>query len=238
VPGRAFLRQPTLPAMITVFLLAVTVAPAHLVLKAEPATTPATIGAPTLPVTLVDLGAYANASLNESWLPNVSDNDLSDLSAGRHVLAGVPFEISGVVQLSANGLPQTGRTFPAAVDGIMLDRPFSKLHFLHACAGKEEAGTLVAKFVVHYEDGRRLEVPINYGERVRDWWFWDFDPVGDPNTTMAWTGNNLNVRAQNGSLRLYRTTWINPRPQVRVVGVDYVSGQSKSAPFLVAMTAE
>jgi hypothetical protein len=81
-------------------------------------------------------------------------------------------------------------------------------------------------------------VPINYGERVRDWWFWDFDPVSDLDTTMAWTGNNLNVRAQNGSLRLYRTTWINPRPQVRVVGVDYVSGQSKSAPFLVAMTVE
>ncbi|HEV7923841.1 MAG TPA: M56 family metallopeptidase [Verrucomicrobiae bacterium] len=238
LPGRAFLRQPTVPALITVFLLAVTVAPAHLVMTTEPAKTNTTLGAPAHPVTLVDLSPYANASLKESWLPNESDNDLSDLSAGRHVLGGVAFEISGVLQLSAKGMPEGGRTFPPALDGIKLDRPFGKLHLLHACAGKQDAGTMVAKIVVHYQDGRRLEVPINYGEHVRDWWFWDFDPVSDPNTTMAWTGNNLNVRAQNGSLRLYRTTWINPRPQVSVVGVDYVSGQSKSAPFMVALTVE
>jgi hypothetical protein len=55
---------------------------------------------------------------------------------------------------------------------------------------------------------------------------------------MAWTGDNLSVRAQNGSLRLYRTTWLNPRPQAPVASVDYVSSQSKSAPFMAALTVE
>jgi beta-lactamase regulating signal transducer with metallopeptidase domain len=237
-PGRAFHRQPTLPTMITVFLIAITVAPVYLVVTAEPAKASATIEAPGRPFTLVDLAPYANASLKESWLPNVPDNDLSELKTGSCVLAGVPFEISGVVQLSGKGMARGVHAFPDAIKGVQLGRSFNKLHLLHACAGKEEAGTLVSKIVVHYQDGRQQEIPINYGQRVRDWWFWEFDPVSDPTTTMAWTGNNLNVRSQNGALRLYRTTWINPRPEARVVSLDYVSGQSRSAPFLVALTVE
>ena len=237
-PGRAFRRWPTVPAMITVFLIAVVAAPARLVVTAAPAETSAIAQTPAHPATLVDLGAYANASLTESWLPDATDNDLSALKAGRWALEGIPFEISGVVQLSGKGLTRTGRKFPDAVNGITLSRAFHKLQLLHACAGKEEAGTLVAKIVVHYRDGQRREIPVNYGEEVRDWWLWEFEPVSDPNTTMAWTGSNLNVRSQNGSLRLYRTTWINPRPQTEVASVDYVSGQSRSAPFMVALTME
>jgi beta-lactamase regulating signal transducer with metallopeptidase domain len=237
-PGRSFHRQPTVPTMIAVFLIAITVAPVYLVVTAQPAKASAAVESPAHSVTMVDLGAYANASLTESWLPNVADNDLSELKTGRSLLAGVPFKIGGVVQLSGQGTARGGRAFPAAIHDIKLDRSFSKLHLLHACSGKEEAGTLVSKIVVHYEDGQQQEMPIYYGQRVRDWWFWDFDPVSDPDTTMAWTGNNLNVRSQNGALRLYRTTWINPRPEARVVSLDYVSGQSKSAPFLVALTVE
>jgi beta-lactamase regulating signal transducer with metallopeptidase domain len=230
-PGRIFYRRPTVLVMLTAFFIAALVAPAHLVVRAEPVKDPAA----AQPATLIDLSSYANVLLQESWLPNALDNDLSQLSLGRHDLAGVPFEINGVVQLSGQGL---GRAFPDAVRGIKLGRSFHKLHLLHACAGKEEAGTEVASIVVHYQDGSVQATPIRYGERVRDWCFWEFEPVSDPNTAMAWTGDNLSVRAQNGSLRLYRTTWINPRPQAPVAGVDYVSSQSKSAPFMVALTVE
>src|SRR4029079_13563500 len=99
-------------------------------------------------------------------------------------------------------------------------------------------GNPVASLILHYADGRQEEVRINYGERVRDWWFWDFEAVRDPNTAMAWTGNNPGVRARGGSLRIYRTTWINPRPGIVVTGVDYVSARSQSAPFMLAMTVE
>jgi beta-lactamase regulating signal transducer with metallopeptidase domain len=228
-PGRIFYRRPAVPVCIAAILIAALVAPAHLIVTAEPASVPAQT------VTLVDLSGYANASLQEGWLPNAADNDLSKLALGRHEFAGVPFEISGVVQLSGRGL---GRAFPDAVRGIKLGRSFQKLHLLHACAGKEEAGASVASLVVHYQDGSRLAIPIHYGERVRDWCFWEFEPVSDPNTAMAWTGDNLSVRAQNGSLRLYRTTWLNPRPQAPVASVDYVSSQSKSAPFMAALTVE
>jgi beta-lactamase regulating signal transducer with metallopeptidase domain len=237
-PGRTFYRGLSAPAMITLFLIGLAVVPAHLVVRAEPSRASAPVGALAHSASLVDLGAYANASLKESWLPDDSDNDLSNLAPGEHQFAGVPFEISGVVQLSGKGMGQGGRHFPSEVKGIQMGRPISKVHLLHACAGKEEAGTLVAKIVLHYADGQEQAWPINYGERVRDWWFWEFDPVSDPNTTMAWTGNNLSVRSQNGSLRLYQTTWNNPRPQAPVASLDYVSGQSLSAPFMIALTVE
>jgi hypothetical protein len=235
-PGRAFHRRPAVPVMIAVFLIAAAAAPAHLVVTGERGGTSA--ADPAHPVTLVDLGAYANASLGGTWLPGASDNDLSELRTGARMLAGALFEIRGVVQLAGNDTTESVRRFPNAVRGVALGRSFNTLHLLHACAGKEEPGTLVAKIVVHYEDGATREIPIHYGERVRDWRLWEFDPVSDPNTTMAWTGGNLNVRSQNGSLRLYRTTWTNPRPHTGVLNLDYVSGRSKPAPFMVGLTVE
>jgi hypothetical protein len=38
--------------------------------------------------------------------------------------------------------------------------------------------------------------------------------------------------------RLYKLTWLNPRPQVAVSSMDYVSAMSSSAPFLLAATVE
>jgi hypothetical protein len=124
------------------------------------------------------------------------------------------------------------------VKNVRVERSFQKLHLLHACAGKETDGVTIARIIVHYEDGQQRELPIAYGSQVRDRQFWDFEPVSDKNTAMAWTGENLYVRTQNGSLRLYRTTWANPRPLVAVASIDYVSSQTQSAPFMVGLTVE
>jgi hypothetical protein len=41
------------------------------------------------------------------------------------------------------------------------------------------------------------------------------------------------------SLRLYLTTWANPRPAAEVAGIDIVSAcDTAASPFCVAMTAE
>jgi beta-lactamase regulating signal transducer with metallopeptidase domain len=236
LPGRSFRRRPTVTAVATAALVVATVGPIHLVLTAEPTQTPVAAAPKTVSWTQVDLSTYANAKLMESWLPGAIDNDLSALTAGRQVLSGVPFEIDGVLQLSGKDMPQSARSFPARIEGIKIGRSFARLNLLHGCAGTDERGVQVAKIVLHYKDGQSEALSIDYGVRVRDWSFWEFDPVGDPDTTMAWTGSNLNSRSQNGALRLYRTTWINPRPLSEVVCIDYVSDQSKAAPFLVALT--
>ncbi|MBM3838096.1 MAG: hypothetical protein FJ398_09050 [Verrucomicrobia bacterium] len=37
---------------------------------------------------------------------------------------------------------------------------------------------------------------------------------------------------------LYKLTWENPRPDVGVERIDYVSNRTSAAPFLIAITAE
>jgi hypothetical protein len=219
-------------------LIALIVVPAQLAVKAKPAKPAIAMEMLARTTAMVDLSACANANFTESWLPNSTDNDLSGLEIGRYVFGGVPFQVSGIVQLSGAALEHAGGRFPVAVKGIKVARIVSKLHLVHACAGKEKDGVLIAKMILHYQDGEQREMPIAYGSQARDWQFWEFEPVNDTNTIMAWTGENLNVRAQNGSLRLYRTTWANPRPQSALLSLDYVSNQSRSAPFMVALTVE
>jgi beta-lactamase regulating signal transducer with metallopeptidase domain len=236
-PGRSFSRQPTIPAKVTILLLALLVLPLQVVVKAKPRET-TTANSSTIPtLTLVDLTSFTNASLRNSWLPATTDDDLAALAIGRQTLGGVPFQVDGIVQLS--GTPgEAAAGFPTAIKNIKIDRSFSKLHLLHACAGKESDGVVIAKIIIHYTDGLQRELPIAYGSQARDWQFWDFEALNDSESAMAWTGENLFVRAQKGSLRLYRTTWTNPRPQSQVAGIDYTSAQSRSAPFMVALSVE
>jgi beta-lactamase regulating signal transducer with metallopeptidase domain len=236
-PGRSFSRQPTIPAKVTVFLLALLLLPLQVVVKARPREVAMANTSTAATFTLVDLTSFSNASLHDSWLPATTDDDLQALGMGRRVLGDVPFQVDGIVQLSGTAGEPAAR-FPTAIKNIKIDRSFAKLHLLHACAGKETDGVVIAKIIVHYTDGLQREMKIAYGGQVRDWQFWDFEPLNDSDSAMAWTGENLYVRAQKGSLRLYRTTWANPRPLSQVAGIDYVSTESRSAPFMVALSVE
>ncbi len=55
----------------------------------------------------------------------------------------------------------------------------------------------------------------------------------DPDSS---SGNKAN--AANQPIRLFQTTWENPRPYEEVESVDYVSKITNSAPFLIAITVE
>lgn len=235
--GRSFYRQPSIAAKVTVALLALLVLPIQLAVKAKPSATATANFSTAEPVTLVDLTSFTNASLRESWLPSTTDDDLQALGMGRQILGAVPFQVDGVVRLSGMDGEEVAK-FPSAIKNIKIERSVGKLHLLHACAGKETDGVVIAKIIIHYTDGLQREMPIAYGSHARDWQFWDFEPVNDKNSAMAWTGENLYVRAQKGSLRLYRTTLTNPRPGSRVAWLDYVSTQTRSAPFMVALTIE
>ena len=60
----------------------------------------------------------------------------------------------------------------------------------------------------------------------------------DRGTAMAWTGHNAAVRAEGASLRLYRTTWANPRPEVQLREIRYESARTTAAPFVLGLTVE
>ena len=70
-----------------------------------------------------------------------------------------------------------------------------------------------------------------YGRDVHDCVPASNDPSAGESGKVAWTGTNTNHR-------VYLSTWENPRPEIEVTTLDFVSAMTRSAPFLIALTAE
>lgn len=202
----------------------------------------------------IDLQPCANARLSDS-LPFGSGagcNDLSSLPSGTHVFAGVPFAVSGRVQLLGRDLTFESERLPTRVRDIQVGRRCEKLHLLHgACfpaARNPAAGLVIGRLVLHYVDGGKESLPIALGQHVLNFWGPVFVTGSRPErrfttaagTELAWVGANSDIRhlQPENSLRLYRSTFANPRPSVRVASVEYVSKVTEAAPFLAGLTVE
>ncbi len=186
----------------------------------------------------IDLTHFYNATLTESWHGN-ENNDLASLPSGRQTFAGVEYDVRGIVQLSSKA--PAAKRFPVEVKGIKVGRKCQRLHFLHAAAfgGPRSEGRQVGTYVIHYAVNQmRLEIPIIYGQDVRDWHKMAGETLGVKELTVAWTGENGLSKDSNGTIRLFETTWTNLVPEVKIESIDYVSAMLSPAPFLIAITAE
>jgi hypothetical protein len=206
---------------------------------------------PATPPQLIDLSDHYTSPVQElSYLPHhvdSGDSDLRHLPRGRVTFNGTPFDIRGIVQLRLE--ERIGAAFalqwqdiPEAVNGIAIGQRFLRLHALLGTYLNAREGERIASLILHYADGTRHECPILYGHHVRNWWtVYDQRPVSD-STRVAWEGDDpwpeLNLHLGATRLRIYQTCWTNPRPEVEVRTVDFVSAMTGSAPFLIALTAE
>jgi hexosaminidase len=193
--------------------------------------------APVAPVTadftpkaFVELAPWFNAGCRTNWMGGDIGRDLSLLPSGTAPFAGVPFQISGVIQLRGAGQRKSASHYPEAVRGIPVRETCQKLHFLQGTCWREPDGTAIGAYYVHYADGSQIEIPIVYGPNVRDWCFYGNLHV-EPG--VAWASTEGRYR-----LRLYRSVWENPKPELEVRDLDFVSFGTGSYPFLLAITAE
>lgn len=187
---------------------------------------------------LVDLSAYYNASLSESWHGN-GRNDLSSLPSGVQSFDGVDYDVRGIVQLGSKAL--SNKHFPPRVDGIKIHQKCARLHFLHATGygSLNNDGEQVGTYIIHYATNKmQLEIPIIYGRDVRNWHAFASEKPAQDLAVVAWTGTNEASAAAHSALRLFTTTWINFVPNVEIDSIDFVSAMGRPAPFLVAITAE
>ena len=58
-------------------------------------------------------------------------------------------------------------------------------------------------------------------------------PAGS--SVVAWRGSNEKARNIDKDLVLFKITWDNPRPDVRIESIDFLSRNAGAAPFLVAV---
>jgi hypothetical protein len=205
----------------------------------------------TSSATTIDLRPHINTKLTEAslcWKGNDDDN-LAELPPGKHIYAGVPFDVAGSVQLMGGWMKHYGKTYPAQVGDIQIGRKCTKLHLLHGNGFITQTNfdTVVSKLILHYADASTHEINLVAGEQAFDWWSPLFktglpqrfsEPA--PGTERAWTGSNAYIRKWQPdlSLVLYRTTLDNPQPDVAVASVDFASTQTITCPFLVGLTVE
>jgi len=142
----------------------------------------------------------------------------------------VRFDLRGVIFLNHDdeiiGLPRS-------VDGIQIRQKCHRLHFLHATGWQEPENTAIGAYVLHFADGKRQEVPILYGEELRDFNF-NGDAKDVRSAKVAWMGQH----STRDHARLFIRTWENPHPEIEIEALDFASKMTKCAPFLVAITAE
>ena len=191
----------------------------------------------------LDLQTAANQKLTDV----VGDNghSLAKLPQKRREFAGVPFQIGpGYARLKGKNRPELSKE---ATD-VRVGFTFDKLHILHgteygAFGDKSHRfhvpeGTEIGHYRVRYADEQEQRIPVVYGQDVRDAWNWDHSRAVTRGK-VAWTGTSSGAAKEGVNLRLYLTTWENPRPGAEVASIDFVStGDTAASPFCVALTAE
>jgi hypothetical protein len=195
-------------------------------------------------VTYIDLQPKGNQKLTENFHNDqFAGNNLVQLPKGEGVFGDVKYKIEDkLIQLSCKYIENK----PDKVEGIKVERKFAKLYILHATGfgafGKPgdplyiNDGTAIGHYAVKYEDNSEELIPIVYGEDVRDWFNHDESkPVS--RGKVVWEGENEFAGQFGVKLRLYRTEWKNPKPDKKVISIDYErDGDNVAAPFCVAMT--
>jgi hypothetical protein len=194
--------------------------------------------------TCIDLQPKANQKLADNFHnQDFQGNNLTQLPQGESVFGDVRFKIEDkLIQLNCKYIEDK----PDKVEGILVGKKFATLYLLHATGfgafGNPgdplyiQDGTAIGHYTVKYEDNSEEIIPIVYGEDVRDWFNHD---QSKPATRgkVAWEGENEFARQFNAKLRLYLTAWKNPKPDKKVLTIDYTrEGESVAAPFCVAMT--
>lgn len=190
----------------------------------------------------VDLSPYANRGLRDDkaagivgWT-NQGENDMRALPTGRRDFAGIPFFIASpkaaIVLRSSNA---NNLDLPTEVRGIKIGRRADELFFLHTAAWPSPKPF---KYLVHYEDGTSVEVPVVYGQQVIDWWD---DPsrfaeaMARYGLFVAWQGEN----PMRKGIILPGYEWTNPHPEKVIRDVDFTlvpeSGLG-AVPVLAAIT--
>ena len=195
----------------------------------------------------IDLSKQANQyRTDRGWFGDASTT-FKDLPAGPQTFAGVPFRVYDfptspvptVVMLGGPGVPNN---LPDAVRGIPVDRKADALFFLQAARIdqrrspdelRDKARFELARYVVTYDDGKAIDVPVLSEVDVED--YRQKTPSSLPGANLAWSRPYAN---SDLSAAAYVQQWTNPRPDVAVKSVDLVHGKDKrGVPALIAITA-
>jgi hypothetical protein len=192
---------------------------------------------------LIDLSRHYTSGIRTPWLWRNRGHDFSGLKMGTVRFDNVPvsFDVRGVIQLTSTNMRSP---FSERADGISISRRARYLHFIEgAVLGEINSrrdtlvpGAVIGRYDIHYVSGQPLSIPIRYGDDVLicD----DTSDLPTHQARVAWEGFSRPPKSSPRQIRLYHQRWENPRPDVVIKSLDFVSNMAGPAPFLVAVTVE
>ena len=190
---------------------------------------------PTSDFHTIDLSRHYNRSTNDF----AAGTAWSAVPWGSQTFGGIPFELTGILELTGMGAAQDGFVFPGRYEGIKVRRKAEWIHLLHGTGYDESDGTAIARITLNYENGEKRSLDIEYGVHVRNWWVMKSEKVAavtDPNSQLAWTGTSPQTDPSGVTLRLFQTSLQNPLPDQLIQSVDFSSLFRRATPVIVAMT--
>lgn len=193
---------------------------------------------------MIDLTDYYNEALAPFPEDNRERLNLSEMPTGIQKLAGTEFDVRGIIKVYQGHEAGKSWRWPQHVSGIKINRCSQMLHFLQAAdrivinnLSENMDGVRLGTYVIHYIDGQQREVPIVYGEDLRDCLL-SVNAQEASKAKVAWKGSSSVARNYESYLRLYKRTWENPMPEIEIKSIDFLSVPALAQPFLVAITSE
>jgi hypothetical protein len=188
---------------------------------------------PELDAQPIDLTAFygkVSGTEGDSWFKHP---DWVGVPKGLQNFGGILFDVSGTMLLRSREMPH----LKERQAGIPVGGKFRYVHILHGIGYADPDGTEVARLELHFGDGETHNFPIVYGTHVRDWWRWPSEAVSSVShegSAVAWSGPH--PQSPQLTLRLFRTTFENPRPEVAIDRIDLVSMNQRSVLCIVGLS--
>jgi len=134
---------------------------------------------------------------------------------------------------------------PKEVTQLKVDCTANVLFFLHTFntsgqwrpAKPTDSGPVVLKYVVHYADGQKAEIPVRLHDGIDHWIV--RNPAGLRNAAVAWSARFPGDSSEEEAV-VYQFSWINPHPEQVIQSIDMSygpEGEKFGAPVLLAVTA-
>lgn len=160
------------------------------------------------------------------------------LPKGRQVVAGMSFEIAGVVELAGTSsrFASPGRT---NVHGIPVGKAFERMYLLAAASRATDDGTEIAHIQLHYADGSKAKLSILYGHHLRDWFgprHHEDQPLLDPQTRLVWQAQHPAAARRDDQIRLFQAVLTNPHPNKEVRVLDLESARARGGLMVAGIT--
>ena len=168
------------------------------------------------------------------WTDQGPTNDLSPFPVGRRLFGMVPFNVikpeenggRSCVMQSAN--PQL--KFKPESKPIAVGAKLKRLLFLHSGAWiSETSPNEVGEYVVTYESGESVKIPIIAPDTIGDWW----SPAPKRSRCeCVWTGMN-----KRGIVAAFLFEWKNPHPEKKIRDI-VLKSHGKAVIGLIGLTGE